>query len=308
MISFIIPTYRNKHSLEKCLISIQDAVLEIKVQEYEILLIDNNTGEDRIEADRFRQDLYLKIHPNPVSGAHASRRLGVQVAMGKTLIFVDDDNYLQPDYLKYISVLAQEVKGDYFIGCANKSYLPIDWESLQLESQNFACGSLDGTQFKQNIPVYWGAGVAMNKELAIKIYMNPLIVDGRKYEKKIIFSGEDHEIALRAYFYKAFTSYFKGIGLYHHIKEERLTAAYYNKLMLGFELAAWNLRIYYWINQGSFFSKTLTHYFLGNLFYSFFYIVLHPFKISAQRIFKEAFQFSKVKTRYSLVMKVLCTK
>lgn len=305
MISFIIPTYKNDHSLSNCILCIQEATEKIGFEDYEIILIDNNIEQNSRVSNVFTNIRKLILLHNSIPGAHASRKLGISVAKGKIFVFIDDDNYLEAKYLSYIISIRNSDFEDFMIGCANDSYLPIDWNKLNLPPHSFACGSLDGVIFKQGIPVFWGAGIAMNRMLALKIYANPLIVDGRQFGKRIIFSGEDHEISLRAYFYGAKHYYFSEIGLFHHLNSERLNQNYHDRLIMGFELAAWNLRIYYWHNEKSVFSSSTFQYFLGNLIYSFGYIVLNPFKISALKILKEALSYNKAKVRFNTIKDVL---
>ena len=96
-ISYIVPVYKVKHYLARCI----DSLLQqgLNVDEYEILLIDDgspdNCGAICDEyAVHFSQ---IQVFHQPNGGLSDARNTGIKVARGEYIQFVDSDDYLEPD-------------------------------------------------------------------------------------------------------------------------------------------------------------------------------------------------------------------
>lgn len=305
MISFIIPTYKNDKSLLKCVQEITEIGTSLKVN-YEIIVVDNFLTNEYVgKLSKFKNS-NLTILKNPVLGAHHSRRLGLYNSKGDIIIFVDDDNYLTTEYLSFIISKAEsQNSNDFFIGCATKEFVAVDWAKNTYSPLTYACGSLEGTNFKNNIPIYWGAGMAMNRELGFKIFQKELIVAGRMAKKNYIMSGEDHEYSLRAYFNKADFFYYSNIGLYHDFDVERLNDDYYRKVQIGFVYAAYILKMYYDLYRSKKIFNSLYLTYLYNLLFVIGYNVKHPFKLEGSLLLIDSLNFSKFKNRFVLVNSIV---
>jgi glycosyltransferase involved in cell wall biosynthesis len=301
MISFIIPTYKNDKSLIKCVEEIGKIVTSLNL-EYEIIVVDNFLTNQYVAKLSVFHDLSLKIFKNPVLGAHNSRRLGLYNSKGDIIVFVDDDNYLTSDYVVFIlSTLESKISSNFFIGCATKEFTNVDWKNNNYDPFTYACGSLEGQNFKNNIPVYWGAGMAMNRELAFNIFKKDLVVEGRMDKKKYIMSGEDHEYSLRAFFLKAQFKYYPKIGLYHDFDINRLNDDYYKKAQIGFSYAAYLLKNYYEIHSKSKFYANVFSGFLYNLLFAIGYNLKHSLQFTGWLILNDSLSFSKFKKRFIAV-------
>jgi glucosyl-dolichyl phosphate glucuronosyltransferase len=303
MFSFIIPTYKNyNNSIFKCI----EVLIEICTKltlEFEVIVVDNH-NEDKyiLSLNELSVNHPIKILKNPVLGAHHSRRLGLFNAQGNIVVFVDDDNYLTIDYIKFIVDSFNQTKDkNLFIGCASKEFHVLDWEKLGFDRHSFACGTLVNTFFKQNIPIYWGAGMCMSKKLADQIFNLDLLVDGRVDKKEYIMSGEDHEISLRSYFLGSKSIYYDGLGLIHDFNIERLNKDYYSKIQIGFVYAAWILKLYYLKNTKNIFLKNRFSCYIFLLIYGSLYFIKHPFRLESLLILKDVISFSKLSKRFEIV-------
>jgi glycosyltransferase involved in cell wall biosynthesis len=304
MISFIIPTYKNDKSLIKCIVEIISNALILNVI-YEIIVVDNFITDEYISKLSVFSIPNLKVLKNPVVGAHHSRRLGLYNSNGDLVIFVDDDNYLTSDYISFIISSFENRARDIFIGCASEEFVKVDWKKNGFSPFTYACGSLVGVEFKSNIPVFWGAGMSMNRELAFKIFKEDLIVEGRMSKSNYIMSGEDHEYSLRAFFAKAEFIYYSGIGLQHDFDQDRLNREYYDKVQIGFVYAAYILKIYYDFERKNKFYSNLYSGFLYNLLFAIGYNLKNPFKLSGSLVLKDSLNFSKFKNRFMTVNNVI---
>ena len=97
-VSVIIPVYNSERYIEKCIRSVMNQSL----QNLEIIAIDDGSGDrtgiilDQIQ----KEDKRLKVVHQTNQGVSASRNLGISMAAGEYITFVDGDDYIGPDYLK----------------------------------------------------------------------------------------------------------------------------------------------------------------------------------------------------------------
>ncbi|MBD1804879.1 glycosyltransferase family 2 protein [Microcoleus sp. FACHB-SPT15] len=103
-ISVVIPTYNRKPILEKCLRAIEQQQLrgDSVVSGYEVVLVDDGSTDGTLE--------WLDSHPSEFphvrslsqdhKGPAAARNLGVEQAIGDTIIFIDSDLVVTENFLQ----------------------------------------------------------------------------------------------------------------------------------------------------------------------------------------------------------------
>ena len=94
-ISVIVPIYNSIDCMEKC-------VRSICAQTYanlEILLIDDGStdGTDKLCERLAAQDSRIRTYHKKNGGASSARNVGIKLASGEYLGFVDSDDYIEPD-------------------------------------------------------------------------------------------------------------------------------------------------------------------------------------------------------------------
>ena len=94
-ISVIVPVYNSIDCLERC-------VRSICAQTYgnlEILLVDDGStdGTDRLCERLASEDGRIRTHHKENGGASSARNVGISLASGQYLGFVDSDDYIEPD-------------------------------------------------------------------------------------------------------------------------------------------------------------------------------------------------------------------
>ncbi len=105
-ISVIVPVYNSIDCLEKC-------VKSICAQTYsnlEILLIDDGStdGTDRLCEQLAKEDCRVRTYHKKNGGASSARNMGIGIASGEYLGFVDSDDYVEPYvYEKMMKALAE---------------------------------------------------------------------------------------------------------------------------------------------------------------------------------------------------------
>lgn len=104
-ISVIVPVYNSIDCLERC-------VKSICAQTYsnlEIILVDDGStdGTDRLCEQLALQDSRIVVYHKKNGGASSARNLGIKLASGEYLGFVDSDDYIEPYvYEEMMQVLA----------------------------------------------------------------------------------------------------------------------------------------------------------------------------------------------------------
>lgn len=98
-LSIIVPVYNVELYLQKCLESLFEQDIDSSV--YEILIINDGSTDNSLSiAEEFaesKQNVHIFNQSN--SGLGASRNVGIRNAQGDYLLFVDSDDYLEPNRL-----------------------------------------------------------------------------------------------------------------------------------------------------------------------------------------------------------------
>ena len=105
-ISVIVPVYNSIKCLEKC-------VQSICAQTYtnlEILLIDDGStdGTDKLCERLAAEDSRIRTYHKKNGGASSARNVGIKLASGEYLGFVDSDDYIEPDMYELMIEAARD--------------------------------------------------------------------------------------------------------------------------------------------------------------------------------------------------------
>lgn len=107
LISVIIPIYNAEEYLKECIESVQKQ----KYNNLQILLINDGSTDKSLEICKYyeKNDNRIVVIDRPNSGVSASRNIGINLARGKYISFVDSDDYLQEDmYEKLIDIITKD--------------------------------------------------------------------------------------------------------------------------------------------------------------------------------------------------------
>ncbi len=109
-ISVIIPSFKPRAYIYECLESLR--MQTISQKDFEIILILNGCAEPyeselRAYAKRFEKIITLKIIQTDVKGVSNARNIGLDHAKGKYISFIDDDDFVSPQYLEELYTVAQ---------------------------------------------------------------------------------------------------------------------------------------------------------------------------------------------------------
>lgn len=116
-VSVIIPTYNSPADLLNR--SIESVLNQsIGIENIEIIVIDDqSTNEDTISTlKKWERKIQLKICETNSGTASVPRNLGLSLAQGEYVFFLDSDDYLKPDSLSKLFKFAQKNNSDLVIG------------------------------------------------------------------------------------------------------------------------------------------------------------------------------------------------
>ena len=205
------------------------------VTDFDLILVDNGSTPPLDLPGR-------RVVTEPEPGLSAARCAGIAAAAGDLLVFVDDDNFLAPDYLAQARrVAVAEPRVGLFGGIAKVELeLPIPrWKHAVLPYLGVRdYGPKPITAYAD----HWGewepigAGMVARRAVAERfVAMYRDSADARRLGRRgtALLSGEDTLFARAAHRVGFACSYQPGLVLTHYMKGSRLRAKYLARLMAG---------------------------------------------------------------------------
>lgn len=118
-LSIIVPTYNVELWIEKCLLSVVNQ--DIDTENYEVIVINDGSPDQSASIARKLSKSYsqIKIIDQENMGLSGARNTGIRNAKGKYLLFIDSDDYIEPNVLAEMLDFAE--KGDLEIAMFNQN-------------------------------------------------------------------------------------------------------------------------------------------------------------------------------------------
>jgi len=213
----------------------------------ELILVDNASTDG--SSSLVEEIWHQKGNPYPLVIVHESepglihaRKTGLRTAKHEIVVFCDDDNWLQQDYLHLTSELFDRMPdvglvGGQGIGVTDGEF-PVWWGEGN-NSCNYAVGKqLEHSGYADQRGYLWGAGLAGRRELLLHIFNDayPFLMVGRT--GKTVLSGDDSEMCLRALLAGYHLYYDERLVYWHSIPATRLTDAYFQHLLGSFSASS----------------------------------------------------------------------
>ena len=115
MISVIVPVYNVEKYLPACL----DSICHQTLKELEIILVDDGSTDNsgRIAEQYALQDKRIRVVHQRNGNPGATRNVGLELATGEYIGFVDSDDWVKTDYLKdlYEALLSDDSKSGLIV-------------------------------------------------------------------------------------------------------------------------------------------------------------------------------------------------
>lgn len=106
MISIIVPIYNTSKSLPTCI----ESILCQTYSDFELILINDGSSDssEHVCKEYAAKDERIKFLSKPNSGVGATRNLGLSVAKGEWICFIDSDDVVKPYYLESFNLNSSE--------------------------------------------------------------------------------------------------------------------------------------------------------------------------------------------------------
>lgn len=236
-VSIVICCYNSSQRLPRTLSYLANQKYDISLP-CEIIVVDNastdNTGQVAIdEWSNYKSRIPLHVLKETNQGLSYARKTGVDKSRYDIVIFCDDDNWLQDDFIRRAVELMDiyncaGVIGGMGIPCVE---ITVCKKWLQQHEGIYAIGSQgqqEGIITNTRSYVY-GAGSVWRKSLLKNILSQPLILTGRKGTK--LSSGEDIELCFKAIIEGYEIVYSPKLVYIHFIPKARLSERYIRKFI-----------------------------------------------------------------------------
>ena len=148
-LSIIVPVYGVEQYLRKCV----DSLLNQDMDNYEIILVDDGSPDECPQIC----DSYVAAHKNiqvvhrKNGGLSAARNSGIEVARGEYIMFVDSDDYIEPNVLKGLMEQVERDKLDvlrYRLQYVNPQYEVYNpYKSDPFKGNDYSKIPTDGVSF-----------------------------------------------------------------------------------------------------------------------------------------------------------------
>jgi glycosyltransferase involved in cell wall biosynthesis len=203
----------------------------------ELLIVDNNCSDDTV--DIAHEVWFKNVSPFPLKfvkesnpGLSNARKAGVMEAQGEIIVFCDDDNWLDQNYLKIAFDLFQ--KDNKIFGacgfCEPVAEIPLpDW--FNQYAPFYACGLPQ--LYDNQLLTLRGAGMIVRAKILRALYSEGIshFTSGRKGAD--LTSGEDDEISFWLKGVGGKLVYYESLQIKHFMEERRLTVEYRDRLVKG---------------------------------------------------------------------------
>lgn len=183
LFSIVIPIYNEGEDMRKSIESILKQENN-NYSDFEIILVDDGSKDCSVQiCDEYAKEYsFIKVIHKENGGSVDARRVGIETAKGKYIVFVDGDDYVEKDYIENLHQAVKQ-EADYYILNSKYKYFNTNKVELQkkdledgyigiCETSNYILGGIDG--------YLWN-----------KIYVTDIIRKNNiQFSKKIIF-GDD---------------------------------------------------------------------------------------------------------------------
>lgn len=109
-VSVIVPIYNTEKYLRKCV----DSILRQTYKNLEVILVNDGSSDDSLKICREyeKSDLRVRVVNKKNGGLSSARNAGLDICTGKYITFVDSDDYLGKDVIRYLIKDVREYNAD----------------------------------------------------------------------------------------------------------------------------------------------------------------------------------------------------
>ena len=181
IVSIVVPVYNAQRTLKRCL----DNLLNQTFADFEIILINDGSVDDSLMIceSYSKLDDRIKLFSQENGGVSTARNLGIKVACGQYVCFVDSDDSVEVDFLE--KLLHNAPEKDFLV---IQGFKKVDINGMYISTTTFLSGRITKDDFillfgKYNICFY---GFVCSKLFCREVLINHKIL----FDKNICFSED----------------------------------------------------------------------------------------------------------------------
>ena len=112
-VSVIMPVYNSGEYLNECV----DSIIQQTFTDWELLCVDDASTDESLTilSAYVNKDVRIKVLQQEHRGAGAARNLGLKNALGEYLLFLDSDDFFEPNLIEDVYSRAKEKEADIVI-------------------------------------------------------------------------------------------------------------------------------------------------------------------------------------------------
>ena len=119
LLSFILPCYNVSEYVEECI----QSLLNQKFYNFEIIAVDDGSIDDTgLILDRYQAESRIRVIHQSNQGVAAARNRGFKEANGKYVVFIDSDDFVEPDFFNSVIDAAEINSADIVLFGARNYY------------------------------------------------------------------------------------------------------------------------------------------------------------------------------------------
>ncbi len=245
--------------------------------EWEIVVIDNASTDETLNVvHQFSiqySGIVVRLVSEPRLGTGYARQRGIAEALREIVLFVDDDNWLAPDYLHLTAQIMKQhpevgALGGMSSACCEgpePAWLP------RYQGWYAVTGAPNGAASLREEGFLWTAGTAFRRRILDGLKGSTLLVSGRRGQS--LDAGEDHELCNLMQRCGEKLYRYSGLHFRHYLPAARLTWDYLKRLHYGEGLVSVKLDAYRMETTSSTWRKWLLQSWWAQLVYVWFKIL-----------------------------------
>lgn len=171
LISVIVPVYNVEKYLPRCI----DSILNQTYKNLEIILVDDGSPDNcpAICDEYAQKDSRIKVIHKANGGVSSARNVGLDVATGEYIGFVDSDDWIEPDMYEFLFMRATDYNVDISRCASVWEYGKGRCEEILTDNENENMFLLDGEDLILDlVNGAWDEGVVWNKLYKKEIVKN----------------------------------------------------------------------------------------------------------------------------------------
>lgn len=170
-VSIIVPVYKVEKYLKECLESLRKQTYE----NIEIILCDDGSPDNCPEiCEKYaKMDARFKVLHKENGGAASARNMGMNMATGEYVGFVDSDDYVHPDYIQCLTNSMEIHHADISV-CSYLNLFQNRTERVEIEK----IGTYTEKEYLEQFLTDWKCGLLWNKLFKKKLLENIRFAEG----------------------------------------------------------------------------------------------------------------------------------